>query len=297
MDKMFTGLSIYDFQKQFGGDKSCIDALVKLKWAKGYSCRYCNYKNYCKTKRYGERRCCSCKKPESATAHTLFHKLKFPIHKAFMMLFLISTTKKGISAAELHRKIGVHKRTALLFKRKAMEAMGSHCIHKMDGDVEVDETSVGQKETGKVGRSKGSKKLVVVAIKLDGKGISKAYARHIENAGVKELRPFFQDHVDKEANVRTDGWRSYTSIKKTYKNLTQEKSENGKNFNQMHRFIMNFKAWLRGIHGSVRDLQKYLDEYCYKFNRNKSAGNIFNLLLKRMANYPPRTSKQIFSVS
>jgi transposase-like protein len=167
----------------------------------------------------------------------------------------------------------------------------------MAGEIEVDETSVGQKEVGKVGRSKGSKKLVVVAIKRDGKGISKAYAKHIDNAGGKELKPFFEDHIDKEANIRTDGWRSYASIKKTYKKLTQEKSENGKNFNQMHRFIMGLKAWLRGIHGSVRDLQKYLDEYCYKFNRNKSGGNIFNLLLIRMANFPPRTSKQIFSVS
>jgi len=61
-----------------------------------------------------------------------------------MILYLISTHKKGISALELHRKIGVHKRTALLFKRKTMEAIGSHCCYKMDGDVEVYETSVGQ---------------------------------------------------------------------------------------------------------------------------------------------------------
>ena len=115
---MFIGLSIYDFQQQFGSDKSCIDALVEMKWSEGYSCRYCGYKKYCSTHRYGERRCNRCKKPESATAHTLFHKLKFPIHKAFMMMYLISTTKKGISALELHRKMGVHKRTALLFKKR-----------------------------------------------------------------------------------------------------------------------------------------------------------------------------------
>lgn len=296
MEKMFEGLSIYDFQRQFGDDKSCINALVNLKWPNGYKCRYCDYGNYCKTKRYGERRCCSCKKPESATAQTLFHKLKFPIHKAFMMLYMISTNKRGISSAELHRKVGVNRRTALLFKRKAMEAMGSQCIYKMDGEIEVDETSVGQKESGKPGRSKGAKKLVVVAIQRAGKGIYKVYARHIKNAGVKELKPFFEDHIDLEANIKTDKWRSYTNLKKTYKNLKQEQSNNGKNFDQMHRFIMGFKSWLRGIHSSVRDLQKYLDEYCYRFNRNKSGGNIFNLLLKRMVNFPPKTSHEIFSV-
>ena len=125
MIKLFKGLSIYDFQQQFGSDKSCIDALVEMKWSEGYSCRYCGYKKYCSTHRYGERRCNRCKKPESATAHTLFHKMKFPIHKAFMMMYLISTTKKGISALELHRKMGVHKRTALLFKRKVKACMSS----------------------------------------------------------------------------------------------------------------------------------------------------------------------------
>ena len=178
-----------------------------------------------------------------------------------------------------------------------MEAMGSQCWYKMDGDVEVDETSVGQKEAGKPGRSKGCKKLVVVAIQRGGKGIKKAYARHISNAGVKELRPFFEDHIDLQAKIRTDGWRSYTRLKKTYKKIQQEKSKGGKNFDVMHRFIMGFKSWLRGIHGSVRDLQKYLDEYCFRFNRNNSGGNIFNILLKRMVNYPPRTKTQIFSVT
>jgi len=295
--KMFEGLSIYEFQAQFSDDKSCTDLLVNLKWPDGYSCRYCGYKNYCLTKRYGERRCCSCKKPESATAHTLFHKLKFPIHKAFMMLYLISTTKKGISGSELHRKMGLHKRTCLFFKRKVMAAMSSHGIYKMADDVEVDETYIGGKEQDKIGRSKGRKKLVVIGIQRSGKGIYKAYARQIDNAGVKELKPFFQDHIDINAKIKTDGWRSYASLKKTYKNLKQTKSNSGKNFNAMHRFIMGLKAWLRGIHGSVRDLQPYLDEYTYRFNRHKSKGNIFNLILKRMVNYPARTYDQIFSVT
>jgi len=294
---MFEGLSIYDFQSQFSNDKSCIDLLVKLKWGDEYKCRNCGYNNYCKTKRYGERRCCSCKKPESATAQTLFHKLKFPIHKAFMMLYLISTTKKGISALELHRKMGLHKRTTLLFKRKVMAAMSSLFTYKMAGKIEVDETYIGGKEKLLVGRSKGTKKLVVIAAQRAGNGISRVYARQIKNAGVKELNPFFTDHIDLNANVKTDGWRSYKSIKKRYKNLEQIKSNGGKNFNALHRFIMGLKSWLRGIHGSVRDLQPYLDEYTYKFNRNKSKGNIFNLILKRMVNFPPRTFKQIFSVA
>lgn len=190
--------------------------------------------------------------------------------------------------------MGLHKRTTLLFKRKVMAAMSSLFTYKMEGKIEVDETYIGGKEKLLVGRSRGTKKLVVIAAQRAGNGISRVYARQIKNAGIKELNPFFTDHIDLNANVKTDGWRSYTSIKKRYKNLEQLKSNGGKNFNALHRFIMGLKSWLRGIHGSVRDLQPYLDEYTYKFNRNKSKGNIFNLILKRMVNFPPRTFKQIF---
>lgn len=294
MTKMFEGQSIYDFIVQFGDNDSCIDYLVELKWKDGYRCRHCGYGKYCKTKRYGERRCTSCKKPESATAHTLFHKLKFPIHKAFMMIYWITTSKRGISAQELHRKMGVSNKTALLFKRKVMEAMWSHCTLKLDGNVEVDETFIGQKEANKVGRSKGSKKTVAVVIQRSDKGITRAYMRQIGNSGVKELKPVFEDHIDLNASIRTDGWRAYTSIKRTYRKLHQEKSEKGKKFDLMHRFIMGFKAWLRGTHSSVRDLQKYLDEYVFRFNRHLEGSNIFNQIVERMVNFPPRTRAMIF---
>jgi len=219
------------------------------------------------------------------------------LHKAFFMLYLISTTKRGISAEDLHRKLGLHKRTCLLFKRKAMEAMASQNIYRMTGQVEVDETFIGGKDQRSIGRSKGTKKLVVIGIERSNKGILKAYARQIDNAGVKQLKPFFEDHICKQAKIKTDKWRSYTSLKKDYKKLNQVKSKGGKNFNVLHRFIMGLKSWLRGIHSSVRDLQSYLDEYVFRFNRHLSKGNIFNIILKRMVNFEPRTYNQIFNVS
>jgi len=139
--KMFEGLSIYDFQSQYSTNESCIDLLVKLKWGDEYKCKNWDHTKFCKTKRCGKKRCCSCGKPESETSQTLFHKLKFLIHKAFFILYFISTTKKGISALKLDRKIRLHKRTCLLFKRKVMAAMSSLFTYKM----EVDETYIGGK--------------------------------------------------------------------------------------------------------------------------------------------------------
>jgi len=56
--KVFDKLSIYDFQSRFSTNESCLDLLVKLKWGADYKCRNCGYKNYCKSKKYGERWCC-----------------------------------------------------------------------------------------------------------------------------------------------------------------------------------------------------------------------------------------------
>jgi hypothetical protein len=80
--------------------------------------------------------------------------------------------------------------------------------------------------------------------------------------------------------------------------LKQEKSApKGKNFGDMHRVIMMFKAWLKGMHHSVVNLQDYLDEYSYRFNRSFMQGNIFDNLLDRAVKHSPLplTSKNLLS--
>ena len=76
-------------------------------------------------------------------------------------------------------------------------------------------------------------------------------------------------------------------MKNEYKNLIQVESNKGTNFNTMHRFIMNFKSWLRGIHHSVSSLQDYINEYTYRFNRHYMQKNIFDNLLLRMIKHEP----------
>jgi len=187
-----------------------------------------------------------------------------------MMMYLISTTKKGIPALELHHKMGVHKRTALLFKRKGMASMSSSLLYRMNGEVEVDKTFAGGKESGSRGRSKGSKRLVAIGIERDGKGISRAHARVIPDSRVKQLTSFFEDNICDDAHITADGWCSYKSLKSKGWNITQKKLKGGKNFNAMHRFITTMKASIRGIYGSVRDLQTSLDEYVFKSKYTRS---------------------------
>jgi hypothetical protein len=78
--------------------------------------------------------------------------------------------------------------------------------------------------------------------------------------------------------------------------MTHVKSgKKGENFPELHRVIMNFKGWLRGMHHHVGDLQDYINEYMYRFNRSFMKGNIFDNLLNRMVSTPPQTYKDIIS--
>jgi len=286
---MFQGTGILNFLEYFKDDEDCKSYLYDIKWHQGYECKSCGHTGWCDTKDPYVRKCNRCKYKESATAHTLFHKCKFSLRKAFLIVYYMSVKKKGISSHELSRQLELRQKTCWLFQQKVRQAMKSSKQHPMKGKVEVDEFVIGGPEEGKKGRSQGKKKLVVLGIECDDFGIHRFYARHIENAGAKQLRPFFEDHIDPLAAVRTDKWRSYKTISQDYPNLVQEKSEKGKNFKKLHRQVMMIKGWLRGTYHHCLHLQHYLDEHSYRFNRLKTIGTIFNNLIKKMIKANPVT--------
>lgn len=293
MTKLAT-LSIFEFQEQFKTDDDCKQYLYDLKWKdKPFSCRKCGNSNACKSVQPYTVQCSKCRSNESATAGTLFHKCKFSMLKAFHIIYFVSTTKGGMSAAELGRKLALRTKTAWLFKRKVMQAMKSSEQYPMEGDVVVDEFFVGGKDTSVKGRKSGSKRQVVIAVEKKGKGVSRVYARVIEHASKAELLPFIRAHVATSAHIKTDKWSAYKTLKAEYPNHTAVLSENGSNFNQIHRCIMMMKAWLRGVHHSVRDLQAYLDEYTYRYNRHLMNSGLTENLLMRMVTSSPLPYSQI----
>lgn len=146
----------------------------------------------------------------------------------------------------------------------------------------------GGQEEGVKGRKNDKKKLVVVGIQKKKKGVSRMYARVINDASAVSLGGFMRDHIDLTAKVTTDKWTGYTPLKKDFVNLSQIPSgKKGRNFPDLHRVIMNLKAWLRGVHHHVEDLQDYLNEYCYRFNRSFMKENIFDNLMNRMVQAEP----------
>ena len=286
----FEGVNSITFHQRFKTEADCLEYLSLLKWEQGYSCSRCGNQSYCSGKRPFNRRCTKCGYDESPTAGTMFDKVKFSFLKAFHIVFKIATKKKGMSSLELSHEFELRQKTCWEFKWKIQQAMQSSKQNNLTGEVQVDEFFIGGQEEQKRGRSKGKKRLVVVALEKVNGGVGRAYAQIIEHASAKEFRPFFNDYISKDANVIADEWTGYLPLKKQYPNLNQMPSNAGKNFSDLHIHIMNLKGWLRGIHHhcSKERLQGYLDEYHYRYNRRNHMGSIFHLLIKRMIENEPK---------
>ena len=243
----YLGVNSITFNKRFKDDNDCYEYISLIKWEDGFVCRKCNYEKYYKGKKPFSRRCLRCKYDESPTANTMFEKLKFSILIAFHIAFKISTKKKGMSSLELSNEFELRQKTCWAFKQKLQEVMKSSLKSPLAGVVHVDEFVVGGPEEGKKGRSKGLKKLIVLAIEILEDGVGRAYAEVIEHSSAKELGSFLTRYVSKEAVIITDKWKGYGPLKKEFLKLKQIASEDGKNFKELHIHIMNIKGWLRGI--------------------------------------------------
>lgn len=296
MEKRYKSLSLFEFQERFPDADSCMSYLSEVKWSEGYVCSKCGHTHYCKGAGKYDRQCTVCRYVESPKAGTLFHRCKFSLLKAFYIVYYISTTKSGMGSTELSRKLALRQKTCWLFKHKVMKAMESSKSFPMVGKVEVDETYVGGQDDQAIGRNEGKKKIMVVAIEKQGRGISRMYGMVILTASRVNLKSFMIGHIHAQARVKTDKWTGYNNLKAEFPNLVQEKSEKkGKNFRQLHRGIMMFKAWLRGVHHSVSHLQAYINEYTYRFNRHKMKEGIFENLIKKMVKNEPYTYKMIIN--
>ena len=290
---IFRGVNSIKFHQRFKDDNDCLKYLAEVKWLNGYECKRCKNDKFGKGKNIHNKRCTKCRYDESPTVGTMFEKLKFSILKAFHIAFKISTKKKGMSSLELSNEFELRQMTCWSFKQKLQQVMKSSLNSPLTGIVHVDEFVIGGPEKGKRGRSKGLKKLIVLAVEIVENGVGRAYADVIEHSSAKELGGFLMKYVSREAEIISDKWKGYTPLKKEFKNLKQVASESGNNFKELHIHIMNIKGWLRGIHHHCsRDrMQNYLDEYHFRYNRRSNMETIFDVLIKKMVNYKSMSIK------
>lgn len=283
---IFKGQNLLEFSDRFKTDLDCKEYLAGIKWKESFKCVKCNH-GAAQVRKDFSRTCNICGHTESATANTLFHKVKFGVRKAFFICFEMATSTKSLSASYMGVRYGVTEKTARLFMLKVREAMESSRKHPMDGTVHVDEFVIGGVEKGKVGRSyDAKKKKAVTAVQLtkDGK-VRRMYAMRIEDFSARSLQYIFVNNISRSAKVVTDKWKGYRPIAKAY-DITQIESNKGLNFKALHTMIHQIKSWIRTTYSWVSDfnLNRYFNEFCFRLNRSQSKGTIFNNLITKMVN-------------
>jgi len=206
------------FLKRFGTDAKCRAYLVRARWPEGFRCSGCDHcEAYSHKKRLIEE-CRCCGKQHSILAGTMFEQTKTGLSKWFLAIYLVTSSKGGISAMELQRQMGFGSYgTAWTWLHKIRRAMIRPGREPLQQRVEVDETLVGGARSGKSGRGADGKTVVAGAVETrPGKGRKRPLGRlrlaAIPDASAASLEGFLAADTARPLTVTTDGWAGYRGL-------------------------------------------------------------------------------------
>ena len=257
--------------------------LEALHWPHGPVCPRCGTldritKLAGKSTRPGVYKCNECAKPFTVTVGTIFEDSKIPLNKWLLAFRLLNSAKKGFSAHELHRDLGITYKSAWFMAHRIREAMAGDDSPLGGGDqavVEADETYVGGKAKNRATRKPAPKKAVVALVERDGK----ARSFHVANVNAKTLRPLIVTNVDRSAHLMTDESPVYTRVGREFNghssvnhSVSEYVTTGGfKHSNTVQNFFSIFKRGVIGTyhHMSEAHLARYCREFDFRYNTRK----------------------------
>jgi transposase-like protein len=291
-------MKLIDVTKKFTTDDKCLDYIEQMRWPNGeIGCVHCGEVGRIskitreaegKNKRTRLFQCLACGKQFSATSGTIFNDTHLPLTKWFMAIAIICEAKKGMSALQVQRHLGVNYRTAWHLCHRIREAM-AEMGGLLSGVVEVDETYVGGKvkRVGKPFVKKNKKDVVIGLIERGGK----LRLVPVPDNKMAIIEPVIEKHVSPDAILQTDDSAIYHIIGK-------------RRFPGRHRTINHISAYAigenhsntiesafsllkRGIIGSFhkvssKHLGRYCNEFSYRFNRRGEQLAMFDETLKHI---------------
>ncbi|MBI3548272.1 MAG: IS1595 family transposase [Elusimicrobia bacterium] len=252
-------------------------------WPNGPVCPHCKGQNVYrmaakegskKPGRAGLLRCRDCKKQFTVTVGTIFEGSHIPLNKWLMALHLMTASKKGISAHQLHRMLGVTYKAAWFMCHRLRHTMSHDAVKsKMSGTVEVDETYVGGKHENRhvsirFRQSPPRKTPVIALVKRNGD----VRAFPIKSANAKTLRSAILGNVEKRARIMTDRWHAYTGIGKEFGGGHHTVNHSEFQYVRPGNIHTNtvesyFSLLKRGIMGTFHHISKeHLEKYCHEFS-------------------------------
>ena len=294
-------LNLSKLAKYFSDEDAARALLEEMRWGKdGAVCPHCGgadpYKLTPKaiSKKPGRKglyKCKACRKQFTVTVGTIFEDSHIPISKWLLALHLLASSKKGISAHQLHRNLGISYKGAWFMAMRLRFAMMNDgpMADLMQGTIEVDETYVGarRKRGTKRGRpGPDSHKTPVVALVERGRGRVRAYP--MERITADRLRGALTANVSVSAVIMTDELKTYRWATRNFKNHVAVEHGKGEyvrgetHTNTVEGFFSILKRGVNGVchHVSRGHLARYCDEFAFRYeNRKTSDGQRAKMLV------------------
>jgi transposase-like protein len=299
------------FLARFGADEQCRAYLFAARWPEGFRCLGCGHDRAWAHKVRLIYECAACGKQHSLLAGTIFEQTKTGLARWFLAIFLVTSSKGGISAMELKRQMGFGSyQTAWSWLHKIRRAMVRPERARLSERVEADETYVGGPKPGKPGRGAAGKVKVVGAVesghgKARGRRLGRLRLAVVPDASARSLEGFLGRNVARPATIATDGWSGYAGLDTagyTHEplDLSATWGDAALRLPAIHLVFGLAKRWLLGTHhGAVRQkhLPAYLDEFVFRFNRRtaKNLSHRFGRVIEHAVRIEPTTYRALVS--
>jgi len=275
--------SLPQFLDHFKDEQTCKDYFESIRYKDGLFCAHCGNEKVHRFKNGKRFRCYSCKKDFTLKTGTIFGESRVSFRQWFIAIYLLTTCKKGISSVELAEKVGVTQKTAWFMDHRLREAMKQD-TEKLSGEIEADEKYVGGREKNKHynKRNRTGKRLKTPIVGfLQRKGSVRAHV--VQDVSLWTIEELVYRNINRDTMLFTDEFSSYNRLKERYAHETVNHSRGEykrglAHTNSIESFWALFQRGYMGTYHqmSKKHLQRYVDEFCYRFNRrDRDVGEVF----------------------
>ena len=259
-------------------------------WKNGPICPKCGVVDQAtlmqgKSHRPGLYQCNACREPFTVTVGTLYERSKVPLNKWLAATHLMMSSKKGMSALQVGRMLGLSPKTAWFLCHRIRESLRPNPLAQIGGEgktVEADETYVGGKDKNKHAAKRphvpgGSQKEAVVGL-VERKG--RVVTRHVPDVTSKNLRKVLIEQIDQATHLMTDQSRIYPAIGRSFDHHStvnhgiEEYVRGNVHTNTIEGYFSILKRGIIGTyhHVSATHLKRYLAEFDYRYNERSALG-------------------------